>query len=190
MLPCTLLLGLVAAPERVDVPVPVVADHLERAVERGGDVIGVDLLVVAARPVLDDAAADEGVIGIWPLGVPSRLRPERSVPNGLNGLVASIVMRVEQVAVAGVGADEQRQRRRLVRRIAPVVDRAHAEIGVLAELLGEVDEAAIALERDLDEVERREVEAVRGAGEGPVVGQRRRAGRAPARSGSGPGRAR
>jgi hypothetical protein len=56
-------------------------------------IIGVDLLIVAARPALDDPAADEGVIGDLAVGqVPSRLRPDARVPNGLNGLVASMVI--------------------------------------------------------------------------------------------------
>ena len=97
--------------------------HLERAVERGGDIIGVDLLVVAARAVLDDAAADEVVIGHLAVRRAVEVDAGRSSPNGLNGLLASIEIRVEQIAVAGVGADEQRQRRRLVGRIAAVVER-------------------------------------------------------------------
>ena len=51
------------------------------------------------------------------------------------------------------------------------------EIDVVAQLLLEIDERAVALERDLDEVERREVEPVGGApaksaGNRPSVGVR------------------
>jgi len=169
-----LLLGAVAPPDPVHVPVPVVIERAERAIERGGDIIGVDLLVVAPRTVLDDAAADEGVVGDLPVGraVEVEARAERAERIERIGGVDRDP--VEQVAVAGVGSDEQRQRRRLVRRVAAIVDPAQAEVDGFAQFLGEVDEPAIAFERDLNEVERGEVEAV-GRHEWPIVGEDGRA---------------
>ncbi len=50
--------------------------------------------------------------------------PDWRVPNGLNGLLASIVIRVEQIAVAGGRADEEWQMRRLVGGVAAIVEAA------------------------------------------------------------------
>ncbi|GAA3254243.1 hypothetical protein GCM10020258_11860 [Sphingomonas yabuuchiae] len=78
---------------------------------------------------------------------------------------------MEQIAVARIRPDEQRQRRGLIVRSAAIVDQPGAEPDIVRQLAGEVDEGAEALLRGQQIVERAEVEPV-GDGEGLEVAVR------------------
>ncbi len=156
------LVGAVEAVGQGRVPEEVAAAEVEAAVEARGDVERVDVLLEAARAGLDRAARDQVV------GGPVERDPERVVRVGR---VDDDV--VEAVAVAGLGADEQRLGRGLVDR-APVGERGLAdEAGAARQLVGDRAEHAHAARRREQVVVRREVEAI-GRGEVVVVARKRR----------------
>ena len=145
------LVGVVARIEGVDVPVPGPVGDLEVAGQRARDVPGVDFLFVVPRAVLYQPAADEGV------GARLQREAERVERVGdvdTNG--------VQQVAVAGVGTHEQRQRTCLVGRLALDVAGADLEADRIGDVLRHDAEQADPLRGRQDVVEGLEVEPVGG----------------------------
>ena len=171
------LVRVVEPEHRVDVPVPAALTHRERPVERARDREGVDPLAVVARAVFDQAPADEVVIGRRVAGAARRQRGAERV-EGVGGVDRD---RVQQVAVAGARADEQRQRRGAVLRIAVVVEHPGAQVDVVADFLREIGEGAVAFRRGEDVVVGLCVEAVGGGERLEVAGRRGRIERVVAR---------
>ena len=157
-----LLLGLVAAIGGVDVPVPVVAGKLELAAERRDAIDGLDRLVEAPRPALDEAAEDEVHV--------ARVERHAERIEGVGGVDRGAV---EHRRDASRRADAERQRRRPVLRLALVPDPLDREIDVVGHFVAQIGEGAVAFERDLEIVERAEVEAVVRADKRAEVGRRR-----------------
>ena len=113
--------------------------ELELSAQRRGAVIAVDGLRVMARATLDETAGDEAVVA----------RPRRGAQRAERVIRVAAVDRdvVEQVAVARIRADEQRQRRRLVGGLAAVEEEFAAELDVVAERLLDIREGRITLDR-------------------------------------------
>ncbi len=142
------LLGLVLRPDNVEIPIPRIAEQLRGAAQSGGEIDGVDVLLVVARTSFDEAAADE------------RQRPRTKLEaERVVGIVRRDHDRIQQIAIAGIGADEQRQRRGLVGRLTLDVRSAQAELHAVRQVLHDLAEHAQPLGRRDDVVERLEVEA-------------------------------
>src|SRR5205085_4484966 len=98
------LLGLVAAPDSVDVPVPFASDT---PVKGRRAVIGVDLLFEVPRAQFDHAALDLVVIATHAAIVRNEIEAERVERVGSRDRDM-----VEQIAVADIGPYAERNRRR------------------------------------------------------------------------------
>src|SRR6185312_8202682 len=159
------LVGLVEAPDAVDVPVPFAT---EAPVERGGRVIGVDLLFEVARSRLDHAALDLAVVAARASILRNQVDPKR-----IERIASGDRDMVEQIAVAHVGPDSERDRCRLVDRVSPIPNPHYLEVRVGADLLRDVGEGAVPLQRDFDKVEWRKIEAI-GICEAPEIGREAR----------------
>ena len=159
------LFGLVAAVGGVDVPVPAAFAHVEIAVERRDPVIGVDRLVESARAALQEAAED---------GVDIPVGAAEIDPEWIERIGRADDDIAEDRSQTGSRPDPERKRGRLVPRLAPVEQGSKREIDAFGQLVAKITEDAHPLERDLEIVERAEIEAVGGADEGPEVRGRRR----------------
>jgi len=143
-----------------------VAEELEVAAQRRGAVIAVDRLRVVARPGLDETTSHEAVIGRRG-GVAGAQRTERII-----GIAAVDCDGVQQISVTRIRADEQRQRRRLVGRLAAIEEELAAELDVIAERLRHRREGCVSLVGGQQIVQRRRVVAI-GIGEILEIGRRR-----------------
>src|SRR5207302_991891 len=118
-----------------DVPREAVAE-VQRALESGREVVGVDILGKDARPDLYRAASDAEVCGCI------ESEAERVVR-----VVGRDGDRISETASSRRGADEDRLRRRLVRGLTVVEQPLEVQLYVLADVIGQVREDRLAFGR-------------------------------------------